>query len=67
MSTYNEAHNMPIYQIVYNKFNSSIFASCSGDWRIKIWEDDRMLISIITYNYLTFYFFLIFIIVINFL
>ncbi|XP_006562333.1 dynein intermediate chain 2, ciliary isoform X4 [Apis mellifera] len=42
MSTYNEAHNMPIYQIVYNKFNSSIFASCSGDWRIKIWEDDRM-------------------------
>lgn len=50
MSTYNEAHNMPIYQIVYNKFNSSIFASCSGDWRIKIWEDDRMLISIITYN-----------------
>ncbi|KOX69960.1 Dynein intermediate chain 2, ciliary [Melipona quadrifasciata] len=42
MRTYNEAHNMPIYRIVFNKFNSSIFASCSGDWRIKIWEDDRM-------------------------
>ncbi|XP_076753588.1 dynein intermediate chain 2, ciliary [Xylocopa sonorina] len=42
MKTYNEAHNMPVYQIVFNKFNSSIFASCSGDWRIKIWEDDRM-------------------------
>ncbi|XP_046145422.1 dynein intermediate chain 2, ciliary [Osmia bicornis bicornis] len=42
MKTYNEAHNMPIYRIVFNKFNSSIFASCSGDWRIKIWEDDRM-------------------------
>ncbi|CAK9815927.1 Dynein intermediate chain 2, ciliary [Anthophora quadrimaculata] len=42
MRTYNEAHNMPIYRIVFNKFNSNIFASCSGDWRIKIWEDNRM-------------------------
>ncbi|XP_043249584.1 dynein intermediate chain 2, ciliary [Colletes gigas] len=42
MKTYNEAHNMPVYRIVFNKFNSSIFASCSGDWRIKIWEDNRM-------------------------
>ncbi|XP_076686586.1 dynein intermediate chain 2, ciliary [Andrena cerasifolii] len=42
MKTYNEAHNMPVYRIVFNKFNSSIFASCSSDWRIKIWEDDRM-------------------------
>ncbi|XP_043595755.1 dynein intermediate chain 2, ciliary [Bombus pyrosoma] len=42
MRTYNEAHNMPVYRIVFNKFNSNIFASCSGDWRIKIWEDDRM-------------------------
>ncbi|XP_034947579.1 dynein intermediate chain 2, ciliary [Chelonus insularis] len=42
MQTYNEAHNMPVYRIVFNKFNSSIFASCSGDWRIKIWEDNRL-------------------------
>ncbi|KOC64238.1 Dynein intermediate chain 1, axonemal [Habropoda laboriosa] len=42
MRTYNEAHNMPVYRIVFNKFNSNIFASCSGDWRIKIWEDNRM-------------------------
>ncbi|XP_054001475.1 dynein intermediate chain 2, ciliary [Hylaeus anthracinus] len=42
MKTYNEAHNMPVYRIVFNKYNSSIFASCSGDWRIKIWEDNRM-------------------------
>ncbi|XP_076393241.1 dynein intermediate chain 2, ciliary isoform X3 [Megachile rotundata] len=42
MRTYNEAHNMPVYRIVFNKFNSNIFASCSGDWRIKIWEDERM-------------------------
>ncbi|XP_066595061.1 dynein intermediate chain 2, ciliary isoform X2 [Prorops nasuta] len=41
MKTYDEAHNMPIYRIVFNKYNSNIFASCSGDWRIKIWEDDR--------------------------
>ncbi|XP_076382491.1 dynein intermediate chain 2, ciliary [Megalopta genalis] len=42
MKTYNEAHDMPVYRIVFNKFNSNIFASCSGDWRIKIWEDNRM-------------------------
>ncbi|XP_015597022.1 dynein intermediate chain 2, ciliary [Cephus cinctus] len=42
MKTYKEAHNMPVYRIVFNKYNSSIFASCSGDWRIKIWEDDRL-------------------------
>ncbi|XP_023290225.1 dynein intermediate chain 2, ciliary isoform X2 [Orussus abietinus] len=41
MKTYDEAHDMPIYRIVFNKYNSNIFASCSGDWRIKIWEDDR--------------------------
>ncbi|KAG5314080.1 DYI2 protein, partial [Acromyrmex insinuator] len=41
MRTYQEAHTMPVYRIVFNKYNSSIFASCSGDWRIKIWEDER--------------------------
>ncbi|XP_025990622.1 dynein intermediate chain 2, ciliary isoform X3 [Solenopsis invicta] len=41
MRTYHEAHTMPVYRIVFNKYNSSIFASCSGDWRIKIWEDER--------------------------
>ncbi|XP_033219979.1 dynein intermediate chain 2, ciliary isoform X2 [Belonocnema kinseyi] len=41
MRSYEEAHNMPVYKIVFNKFNSNIFASCSGDWRIKIWEDNR--------------------------
>ncbi|XP_046434111.1 dynein intermediate chain 2, ciliary isoform X2 [Neodiprion pinetum] len=42
MRTYDEAHNMPVHRIVFNKYNSSIFASCSGDWRIKIWEDERL-------------------------
>ncbi|XP_046818005.1 dynein intermediate chain 2, ciliary isoform X1 [Vespa crabro] len=41
VQTYNEAHHMPVYRIVFNKYNSKIFASCSGDWRIKIWEDER--------------------------
>ncbi|XP_058796099.1 dynein intermediate chain 2, ciliary isoform X2 [Phymastichus coffea] len=41
MRTYGNAHDMPVYRIVFNKYNSSIFASCSADWRVKIWEDDR--------------------------
>ncbi|KAL7286142.1 hypothetical protein TKK_0019585 [Trichogramma kaykai] len=41
MSTYEDAHDMPIYRIAFNKFNSDIFASCAADWRIKIWEDGR--------------------------
>ncbi|XP_013163256.1 PREDICTED: dynein intermediate chain 2, ciliary [Papilio xuthus] len=36
-----QAHHMPVYRINYNYFNNSIYASCSGDWRVKIWEDGR--------------------------
>uniref|UniRef100_A0A1B0D676 Dynein intermediate chain 2, ciliary n=1 Tax=Phlebotomus papatasi TaxID=29031 RepID=A0A1B0D676_PHLPP len=36
-----QAHYLPIYRIDFNKYNSNIFASCSGDWRIKVWEDMR--------------------------
>lgn len=35
------AHDMPVYRIDFNQFDSNIFISCSGDWRIKIWEDNR--------------------------
>lgn len=35
------AHHLPVYRLDFNKFNPDIFASCSGDWRIKIWEDNR--------------------------
>ncbi|XP_040168793.1 dynein intermediate chain 2, ciliary isoform X1 [Anopheles arabiensis] len=35
------AHYLPVHRMDYNKFNSNIFASCSGDWRVKIWEDMR--------------------------
>ncbi|XP_030555011.1 dynein intermediate chain 2, ciliary [Drosophila novamexicana] len=35
------AHNMSVYRIDYNRFDSNIFVSCSGDWRVKVWEDMR--------------------------
>ncbi|KAK7872713.1 hypothetical protein R5R35_002700 [Gryllus longicercus] len=38
-----QAHHMPIHRIDYNKFNPNIFISCSADWRIKMWEDNRMI------------------------
>lgn len=36
-----KGHQMPVYRLDYNNFNANIFVSCSGDWRIKIWEDKR--------------------------
>ncbi|XP_030375419.1 dynein intermediate chain 2, ciliary-like [Scaptodrosophila lebanonensis] len=36
-----EAHNLSVYSIDFNRFNSDIFVSCSGDWRVKVWEDMR--------------------------
>lgn len=35
------AHYLNVYRIDFNKFNPNVFASCSGDWRVKIWEDMR--------------------------
>ncbi|XP_074036746.1 dynein intermediate chain 2, ciliary isoform X2 [Leptinotarsa decemlineata] len=37
-----EAHKMPVYRIDFNRYNTDIFISCSADWRIKIWEDNRL-------------------------
>ncbi|XP_041984626.1 dynein intermediate chain 2, ciliary [Aricia agestis] len=36
-----QAHHMPVYRISYNHYNNTIYASCAGDWRVKIWEDGR--------------------------
>jgi dynein intermediate chain 1, axonemal len=36
-----QAHYLPVHRMDFNKFNSTIFASCSGDWRVKVWEDMR--------------------------
>ncbi|XP_075214914.1 dynein intermediate chain 2, ciliary [Lycorma delicatula] len=35
------AHHMPVHRIDFNKFAPEIFISCSSDWRVKIWEDNR--------------------------
>ncbi|KAM7343034.1 dynein intermediate chain 2, ciliary isoform 1-T1 [Cochliomyia hominivorax] len=35
------AHNLSVYRIDFNRYNSNIFITCSGDWRVKIWEDMR--------------------------
>ncbi|KAH8280411.1 hypothetical protein KR018_006582 [Drosophila ironensis] len=40
LMTYN-AHNMSVYRMDFNRFNSNIFVSCGGDWRVKVWEDMR--------------------------
>lgn len=37
-----QAHQMPVHRIDFNRYNTDIFISCSGDWRIKVWEDNRM-------------------------
>lgn len=36
-----QAHYLSVHRMDFNKFNSHIFISCSGDWRVKIWEDMR--------------------------
>ncbi|KAG8226994.1 hypothetical protein J437_LFUL000299, partial [Ladona fulva] len=36
-----DGHHMPVHHIDYNMYNPTIFLSCGGDWRIKIWEDNR--------------------------
>ncbi|KAI5746067.1 hypothetical protein M8J76_016901 [Diaphorina citri] len=37
-----QAHHMPVHALSFNYYNSSIFLSCSADWRVKIWEDGRL-------------------------
>lgn len=50
--TQTEAHYMPVQQIEFNKYDLSVYASCSSDWRVKIWEDERKYASkFTTVNY----------------
>ncbi|XP_057656296.1 dynein intermediate chain 2, ciliary [Diorhabda carinulata] len=37
-----KAHQLPVYRIDFNRYNTDIFISCSSDWRVKIWEDNRL-------------------------
>lgn len=36
-----QAHYLSVYRLDFNQYNTNIFVSCSGDWRVKIWEDMR--------------------------
>jgi dynein intermediate chain 1 len=33
-----DAHQMVVYSVVWNKFHSQVFATCSADWSLKIWD-----------------------------
>ncbi|CAF4589823.1 unnamed protein product [Rotaria sp. Silwood1] len=33
-----DAHHMAVYAVRWNKFHPKIFASCSADWSVKIWD-----------------------------
>ncbi|XP_028132775.1 dynein intermediate chain 2, ciliary [Diabrotica virgifera virgifera] len=37
-----KAHQLPVYRIDFNRYNTDIFISCSSDWRVKVWEDNRL-------------------------
>ena len=34
-----EAHSPPVMALCFNKFHSSVYASCGTDWAVKIWRD----------------------------
>ncbi|EGD79534.1 dynein [Salpingoeca rosetta] len=34
-----KAHTMAVYTVTWNPFHPRIFASCSADWTLKIWDD----------------------------
>jgi len=37
LDTYN-AHHMAVYAVRWNSFHPRVFASCSADWTVKIWD-----------------------------
>lgn len=37
LSTF-DAHHMAVYAIAWNKFHPRVFATCSADWGLKIWD-----------------------------
>ncbi|XP_065920328.1 dynein intermediate chain 2, ciliary-like [Dysidea avara] len=36
-----EAHHLAVYTVKWNPFHQNIFASCSADWTVKIWDDTQ--------------------------
>lgn len=40
LATY-DAHHMSVYTVKWNLFHPRVFASCSADWTVKIWEHNH--------------------------
>lgn len=40
LDTYN-AHHMAVYSVRWNSFHPRVFASCSADWTVKIWDHNH--------------------------
>ncbi|CAL8085872.1 unnamed protein product [Calicophoron daubneyi] len=36
-----EAHHMAVYRVAWNKFHPDIFLTCSADWTVKIWDQNK--------------------------
>ncbi|KAL8565254.1 hypothetical protein ACOMHN_001152 [Nucella lapillus] len=34
-----DAHNMAVYKVAWNHYHPKIYATCSADWNVKIWEN----------------------------
>eukprot|EP01027_Heterolobosea_sp_BB2_P018498 GEZU01026048.1.p1 GENE.GEZU01026048.1~~GEZU01026048.1.p1 ORF type:complete len:927 (+),score=251.84 GEZU01026048.1:225-2783(+) len=34
-------HNGPVYRVRYNPFDSNIFISCSSDWTVRVWNQEK--------------------------
>lgn len=35
------AHQMAVYQVVWNPYHPDIFITCSADWTVKIWDHNK--------------------------
>ena len=38
LSTFDAHRNMAVYAVAWNKFHPRVFATCSADWTLKIWD-----------------------------
>ena len=38
---FHQAHQMAVYNVTWNPFHANVFATCSADWTVKIWDQTR--------------------------